>query len=99
MPRKKTISFAVSAVKDLDAIRTRYSDQHAPATGDKLLEEIICQIERLGPFPESGRMVPEFGIATLREIILPPFRIIYRLDENKVRIVRIWRSERLLKVP
>jgi hypothetical protein len=29
-------------------------------------------------FPESGRIVSEFGVANLREIIHPPFRIIYR---------------------
>ena len=75
MPRKKAITFAASAVKDLDDIRTWYADQQVPAVGEKLLREIISQIERLGTFPESGRIVPEFGIVNLREIIYSPFRI------------------------
>jgi len=29
----------------------------------------------------------------------PPFRIVYRLEKFRVRVVRIWRSERLLKMP
>jgi toxin ParE1/3/4 len=99
MPRKKAITFAASAVKDLSAIRSWYADQHVPAMGEKLLREIISQVERLGAFPESGRIMPEFGIVNLREIIYSPFRIIYRLDENKVRVIRVWRSERLLKMP
>jgi toxin ParE1/3/4 len=99
MPRKKTLSFAASAVKDLDDIRTWYANQQVPAVGEKLLGEIIYKIERLSAFPESGRIVPEFDIVNLREIIYPPFRIIYRLDENRVRIVRVWRSERLLEMP
>jgi toxin ParE1/3/4 len=99
MQRKKAITFAASAVNDLDAIRSWYADQQVPAVGDKLLREIVSQVERLGAFPESGRIVPEFGIANLREIICSPFRIIYRLDESKVRVVRVWRSERLLKMP
>ena len=99
MQRKKAITFAASAVNDLDDIRSWYADQQVPAVGDKLLREIISQVERLGAFPESGRVVPEFGIANLREIICSPFRIIYRLDESKVRVVRVWRSERLLKMP
>ncbi|MDD5524247.1 MAG: type II toxin-antitoxin system RelE/ParE family toxin, partial [Smithella sp.] len=49
-------------------------------------------------FPQSGRVVPEFNIENLREIIFAPFRIVYRLDGNKIKIVRIWRSERLLKI-
>ena len=99
MQRKKAITFAASAVNDLDDIRSWYADQQVPAVGDKLLREIISQVERLGAFPESGRIVPEFGIVNLREIIYSPFRIIYRLDDNKVRVVRAWRSERLLKMP
>jgi toxin ParE1/3/4 len=30
-------------------------------------------------------------------LIHPPFRIVYRLDADRVRVVRIWRSERLMK--
>jgi toxin ParE1/3/4 len=99
MPRKRTIVFAASAVGDLEAIQHWYVDQQAPDVGEGLLGEIVAQIERLADFPESGRIVPEFGITHLREIIHPPFRIIYRLDESKTRIVRVWRSERLLKMP
>jgi len=99
MQLKKAIAFAASAVNDLDAIRSWYADQQVPAGGDTLLREIVSQVERLGAFPESGRIVPEFGIANLREIIYSPFRIVYRLDESKVRVVRVWRSERLLKMP
>jgi len=99
MQHKRRITFTASAVNDLDGIRSWYADQQVPAVGDKLLREIVSQVERLGAFPESGRVVPEFGIANLREIICSPFRIIYRLDESKVRVVRVWRSERLLKMP
>ncbi len=99
MQPKKTITFTASAVNDLDDIRSWYADQQIPAVGDKLLREIVSQVEKLGAFPESGRVVPEFGIANLREIICSPFRIIYRLNENKVMVVRVWRSERLLKMP
>ena len=48
--------------------------------------------------PEMGRIVPEFGPQFLRELIHPPFRIVYRREPKYVRIVRIWRSERLLRL-
>lgn len=99
MPRKRAITFAVSAVGDLEAISTWYADQQVPDVGERLLKRMITQIERLADFPESGRVVPEFEMANLREIINPPFRIVYRLDANMIRVVRIWRSERLLKMP
>ena len=99
MPRKRQTTFAASAVKDLEEIREWYAEQQIPDVGKRLLGEVVSQVERLADFPESGRIVPEFGVAHLREIIYPPFRIVYRFDDIRVRIVRVWRSERLLKMP
>lgn len=99
MPRKVTVTFAVSAVDDLEDIHRWYSDQQVPEVGERLIGEVISSVERLTEFPESGRIVPEFGVAHLREIILPPYRVVYRLDKLRVRVVRVWRSERQLKMP
>lgn len=97
MPGKCRITFAESAVEDLEAIRDWYAEQDVPDIGERLLGEVVTEVERLADFPESGRVVPEFGMAHLRELIHPPFRIVYRLDADRVRVVRVWRSERLMK--
>jgi len=99
MPRRHKITFAVSAVKDLEDIRQWYADQHVPDMGERLLREVVDHVERLVDFPQSGRIVPEFGVTQLREIIHPLFRIVYRLDNDRVRVVRVWRRERQLKMP
>ncbi|HEX9020079.1 MAG TPA: type II toxin-antitoxin system RelE/ParE family toxin [Nitrospirota bacterium] len=99
MTDQTRITFAASAIKDLEDLQVYYSAEGVPDVGKKLVAEIISQIERLAAHPLSGRVVPEFNVEHLREIIYPPFRIVYRHDKNKVRIVRIWRSERLLKLP
>jgi plasmid stabilization system protein ParE len=99
MPKTYAITFAVSAVEDLEAIRKWYHDQQVPEVGERLLEDVLSAVERLADFPQSGRIVPEFGIVHLREIIRPPFRVVYRLGKREVRIVRVWRSERVLKIP
>ena len=99
MPTKATISFALSAVTDLEDIQAYYNSEGVPDAGKRLAGEIITQIERLTDHPLSGRIVPEFNVENLREIIHPPFRIVYRYDKKRVRIVRIWRSERQLKMP
>lgn len=99
MPRKIPVSFAVSAVSDLDRIRVYYAEQDVLEVGDRLVAEIVSRIETLSVHPDAGRIVPEFGMDFLRELIFPPFRIVYRRDSNKVRVIRVWRSERLLKLP
>ena len=99
MPLRYTITFAASAVEDIEGIRVWYDELDVPEVGERLVAEIVSVVERLGAFPRSGRVVPEFGIDGLREVIHPPFRIVYRLGEARVRVVRVWRSERLLKGP
>jgi toxin ParE1/3/4 len=84
---------------DLEEIRAWYLGRQVPEVGERLIGEILSQVERLADAPESGRIVPEFSVVHLREIIYPPFRIVYRLEKVKVRVVRVWRSERLLKLP
>jgi toxin ParE1/3/4 len=51
---------------------------------------------RLADFPESGRIVPEFGDPTIREVIRRPCRIVYRVDHRKrtVEIARVWHAAR-----
>jgi plasmid stabilization system protein ParE len=99
MAEKTSIAFAASAIKDLEDLQAYYSGEGVPDAGKRLAAEIIARVERLGAHPLSGRVVPEFQVEHLREIIYPPFRIVSRHDKNKVRIVRIWRSERLLRMP
>ena len=93
------IGFAESALTDLESIRAWYAEQGVPDVGERLIDEIVASIEALADHPDMGRIVPEFDQPFLRELIRPPFRIVYRRDPKHVRVVRVWRSERLLDVP
>jgi plasmid stabilization system protein ParE len=90
------ISLAESAVRDLEAIRDCYVGQSAAEVDDRLIREILASLDQLAEFPEGGRVVPEFDQPWLRELVRPPFRVVYRVDSERVRVVRIWRSERLM---
>ena len=63
---------------------------------EKRNEEIFPRIQSLTDHPDMGRVVPEINQTFLRVLILLLFRIVYRHDLQRVRIVRIRRSERLL---
>ena len=90
------ISLSESAVRDLQEVRQWYDSQSAPEVGERLVREILACLDQLAEFPESGRVVPEFDQPWLRELVRPPFRVVYRLDGERVRVVRVWRSERLM---
>lgn len=90
---------AHSAFDDLEAIKSYYQESGVAHVGDKFVREIIAHIETLSDHPEIGRMVPEFADPKLRELIHPPFRIVYLLESQVLHIIRVWRSERLLELP
>jgi toxin ParE1/3/4 len=90
------MSLAASAVRDLESVRDWYVSQSAPEVGDRLIREVLACLDQMADFPESGRVVPEFDQPRLRELVRPPFRIVYRLEPELVRIVRVWRTERLM---
>jgi toxin ParE1/3/4 len=53
------------------------------------------QLRRLGRFPNSGRIVPEFPDLPFREVIVAPYRFFYRTDDRKVWIVAVWHGAQL----
>ncbi len=96
--QSKPIAFAESALCDLEDIQHWYTEQLVPDVGERLVRELVVKVEQLAAFPESGRIVPEFGINSLRELIHPPFRLVYCIDVAMIFIIRVWRSERLIKL-
>lgn len=93
------VEFSESAIGDLLAVRAWYREQQVAEVGERLVAEIFEHVESLAAHPDLGREVPEFGQPWLRELIHPPFRIVYKREARLVRVVRVWRSERLLQLP
>ena len=56
---------------------------------------VLNAIEQLAHFPRSGRLVPERPQDTLRELIRPPYRIVYRITGEAVHILMIFRASRV----
>ncbi|MFQ5515918.1 MAG: type II toxin-antitoxin system RelE/ParE family toxin [Myxococcota bacterium] len=90
----KRILWSPRAIRDLEAIRN-YIALDSPAYGALIVERLVRAPERLQEFPESGRIVPERGDPRLRELIVRPFRIVYRLRGDAVEIVTVFRATRI----
>jgi len=57
-----------------------------------IVKKIRENASNLNMMPEKGRIVPEldfYNIRTYREIIESPWRIIYRIEDNKVHILAV----------
>lgn len=93
------ISISDSAFSDLEGIKEYYTEEQAPHIGEEFVVKIIEHIETLAGNPEIGRIVPEFNSPKIRELIHSPFRIVYVKENNSIHVVRVWHSERLMKLP
>jgi toxin ParE1/3/4 len=69
------VYWSLQAISDVESIRD-FVSRDSPSYGTLLAARIIDSVERLGRFPESGRIVPEFQDATLREILWRNYRIV-----------------------
>ena len=93
------ISFSKSAIEDLKSIKEYYLEQGVSQTGQDFVVAIVEHIETLATHPSIGRVVPEFNDDSIRELIHSPFRVVYLRESESINIIRVWRSERLLKLP
>ena len=89
------INWSPSARFDLKDIAA-FIAKDKPLAAKQAVNRLLNAVERLSDFPESGRMVPEFSEPEIREMILRPFRIVYRVkkEQHLVIIVRVWHSAR-----
>lgn len=92
------ISITESAYQDLADIRAHYLLEGIEHIGKKHISEVFSKIDILNDHPQMGRVVPEYGLIALREIIYPPYRIVYLTKTDEIQVIRVWRSERLLKI-
>ncbi len=81
------------AVGDLEAI-IRYIALSNPDAARKIGQTLLNKTKELSQFPFKGQKVPEFNNPDLRQVILRPYRIVYRVEEDKKRIgiARFWHS-------
>ena len=67
-----------------------------PTVAESFGFRLMSKVDVLKQFPQIGRVVPEENNETIRELILPPYRIIYKVLAEKqiVAIARIWHGAR-----
>lgn len=69
----------------------------SPANALKILKKLKQCASSLYTFPERSRVVPELqdqGILTYRELIVPPWRIVYRISAKYVYVLSVLDSRR-----
>lgn len=88
-----SVTWSPQAIRDVESIRA-FIARDSPAYADLVARRILAAVERLHSFPESGRIVPERQDPEIREVIVTPYRIVYRLRTDVVEIATVFRGSR-----
>jgi len=84
------------ALADLEAIADYIAIEN-PAAAGAFIRRVFAHVEKLEPHPLLGPVLPELEESRYRQIVEPPCRIFYRHEEERVFILHVMRSERLLR--
>ena len=89
------IVFTKPALADLGGL-VSFIARDNPQAAEQFGDAIIQKAEKLDEFPFLGRVVPEFKIEDIREIMHRPYRIVYRVraEQKSIEILRVWHAAR-----
>jgi toxin ParE1/3/4 len=75
-----------------------YISAERPDAAVDWFERLVHQIESLATLPDLGRMVPEAQRESIRELLVDPYRVIYRRDQDAVMILTVQHQRRDLLI-
>ncbi|RJO64388.1 MAG: type II toxin-antitoxin system RelE/ParE family toxin [Myxococcales bacterium] len=88
-----------TAIRDLEDLLA-YIAADSPANARNVLGRLKDRAVALGSTPGRGRVVPElaqFGLSAWRELIVRPYRLIYRIESKTVYVLAVLDSRRDLE--
>jgi len=96
MKKKYQVIWSKIAENDLKNIIEYIADDN-PTNALKIFKSIKQKASNLNDFPERGRIAPELrdqGILQYRELVISPWRILYRITEMNVFVLSVLDSRR-----
>jgi plasmid stabilization system protein ParE len=69
--------------------RASYIAADSPTAGRAFVERIVSAAESLQSLAHRGRQVQAYGDPAVRELLVHPFRLIYRIGDLDVLIVTL----------
>lgn len=90
------IVWVESAQADLDEI-AEYIALDDPAAAGRFVANVLRHVAKRSRHPLSGPVPPELEGGRYRQLVEPPCRVFYRMEDRTVYIVHILRFEQLLR--
>jgi addiction module RelE/StbE family toxin len=82
------VNWTETAINHLAAIR-EYIAQDSPEYARRLVDRLTRRSKQIAAFPLSGRVVPEYEIEQVREVIEGSYRIIYHITADQIDVLAV----------
>lgn len=73
-----------------------YISLNSPTYAMRMVDRLTRRSEQISDQPLSGRKVPEYDVEDVRELIEKPYRIIYRVQQDKIDVLAVIHGAQLL---
>lgn len=73
--------------------------QDRPSAARAFRAKVEERLRALEAFPSAGRRVPEDPTGTLRELVISPYRVVYRIVVGDVFVTTVFHTRRTLEPP
>ena len=97
--RRFRVQWAEVAVRDLEEL-VAFVTVDSALDAERVLRRIEDRAATLGSSPARGRVIPElarFGMRTWRELVVRPYRLVYRIEGDTVTLLAVFDGRRDLE--
>jgi len=77
-----------TAIEHLTAIHD-YIAQGSETYAKRVVDRLTRRSQQIGNFPLSGRIVPEFNVEQIREVIEGQYRIVYYIKPDQIDVLAV----------
>ena len=92
----RRLAWSPEAIEDIEAIAS-YIERDSLWYARAVVAKIVETAEAIPDHPELGRIVPEIDDRSIRERFVYNYRIIYRLEQERILVATVVHGSRLLE--
>jgi len=90
------LAWSPEAIEDIEAIAS-YIERDSLWYARAVVAKIVETAEAILNHPELGRIVPEIDDRSIRERLVYSYRIIYRIEQERILVATVVHGSRLLE--
>jgi plasmid stabilization system protein ParE len=92
------VAWSPEALEDLEAI-AEFIGRDSRFYAQAVVSKVLAAGASIADFPEAGRRVPESDDQAIRERFVYSYRVIYRIESERVLAIAVIHGKRLIETP